>query len=124
MDEDFSVKTKGKEGDIYIYANENKCDCGKKADKKCGKCLNKYYCSTECQKENWSKHKLNCKPCLELKDKDLKNSYEEGVKYGLKYLMFTGEEYPQYSKSDIILLQKEKHVLALILLVTQYIFLK
>jgi len=31
--------------------------------KKCGQCKARWYCSQECQKKDWSSHKLNCKPC-------------------------------------------------------------
>ena len=35
----------------YIQINKNK---------KCKKCQKVYYCSRKCQKEHWSKHKINC----------------------------------------------------------------
>ena len=34
--------------------------CGRLATNKCGECLATYYCDTECQKEDWSKHQVNC----------------------------------------------------------------
>jgi len=36
--------------------------CGKAGSKKCGKCKQQFYCSSECQQEDWKNHKLNCKP--------------------------------------------------------------
>lgn len=37
------------------------CPCGKAANKKCAGCKISYYCSRECQKEDWKIHKLICK---------------------------------------------------------------
>eukprot|EP01124_Arcella_intermedia_P031653 TRINITY_DN7205_c0_g1_i1.p1 TRINITY_DN7205_c0_g1~~TRINITY_DN7205_c0_g1_i1.p1 ORF type:complete len:425 (+),score=96.34 TRINITY_DN7205_c0_g1_i1:65-1339(+) len=41
--------------------------CNKLVDnmKKCGRCKVRWYCSADCQKEDWQKHKLNCKPQTE-----------------------------------------------------------
>jgi hypothetical protein len=36
--------------------------CGKVADKWCGKCKHVKYCNIECQRANWKFHKLVCKP--------------------------------------------------------------
>ncbi|MEX0940860.1 MAG: zinc finger MYND domain-containing protein [Candidatus Babeliales bacterium] len=45
-----------------IYEFFSLCDiCGKETAKKCGSCKTTYFCSRECQKNGWSKHKLNCK---------------------------------------------------------------
>jgi len=41
---------------------ENKCVCGKTGPlKSCGRCRVQHYCSAECQKSDWPKHKTNCK---------------------------------------------------------------
>lgn len=38
------------------------CDvCGAHGDLVCGSCQARRYCSLNCQKEDWKKHKLNCK---------------------------------------------------------------
>lgn len=37
------------------------CKCGKEAPLICGKCKLERYCSRECQKEDWKKHKDICK---------------------------------------------------------------
>jgi len=34
--------------------------CGKVATSRCGGCLKTYYCSKECQKQDWKSHKLQC----------------------------------------------------------------
>lgn len=42
-------------------SQENLCgNCNKKADKKCSKCEAVYYCSRNCQVENWPVHKSQC----------------------------------------------------------------
>lgn len=35
-------------------------NCLSHAAKRCGRCRKAYYCSAECQKENWALHKVNC----------------------------------------------------------------
>jgi len=51
--------------DLHIRATaergERNCvNCGRKTTKHCAKCRHTYYCSAECQKVQWSKHKLVC----------------------------------------------------------------
>lgn len=38
----------------------DKLKCLNKSSKTCGKCDNQRYCSRECQKDDWSEHKLTC----------------------------------------------------------------
>jgi hypothetical protein len=54
-----------------LYSRDSvvqKCfTCQKAADKdtvmkRCSKCRKAYYCSVACQKKDWNKHKLECKP--------------------------------------------------------------
>ena len=37
------------------------CPCGKKGTSRCGHCRTQCYCSTECQKKHWPKHKTVCR---------------------------------------------------------------
>lgn len=41
--------------------NQKSCNvCMKNVTKLCGKCRSVYYCSKECQQDDWSQHKLKC----------------------------------------------------------------
>jgi MYND finger len=45
-----------------VRAEKTKCaKCGKKGGKKCAKCQQVFYCSRECQSEDWKLHKAFCK---------------------------------------------------------------
>eukprot|EP01080_Neovahlkampfia_damariscottae_P003897 gene3897-7110_t len=45
----------------YLLQSENICNfCGKKSKTKCSICYCAWYCSEECQKEDWKTHKLMC----------------------------------------------------------------
>lgn len=40
---------------------EHQCSaCGKTAIQRCSRCKNKWYCSRNCQVEDWDNHKINC----------------------------------------------------------------
>ena len=70
--------------------------CGKKEKnlgdfQKCGRCKLSYYCSRSCQKLDWKKHKLLCKPrrgsdglvCKEIdKSLDVGNDVALMLRYG------------------------------------------
>jgi MYND finger len=54
-----SLKSSRKEEHLELNI---KCVCGKidKKQKKCGNCKSVYYCSRECQKNDWNNHKHKC----------------------------------------------------------------
>lgn len=37
-------------------------NCGIPSKLKCTNCKNVFYCTKECQKDHWKKHKNNCRP--------------------------------------------------------------
>lgn len=36
------------------------CKCGEESSLRCGKCMLEKYCSSECQKADWKRHKYYC----------------------------------------------------------------
>jgi len=79
---DDNVKTMTKEKDVSedVMGKENEncndetdelqvCDkhsCTNSANKKCSRCRLVHYCSVQCMKDCWPKHKLECRrPCIE-----------------------------------------------------------
>ena len=40
--------------------NNMNCICGLPNQRYCGKCKREMYCSRNCQKKDWKKHKRNC----------------------------------------------------------------
>lgn len=45
----------------YLEHEKQCANCSKEAIKKCSQCVITYYCSRECQVENWTIHKSICK---------------------------------------------------------------
>jgi len=55
------VKDDENSREVSAAAERRTCDhCGSLTEQKCGKCRQVYYCSIECQKVAWSKHKHEC----------------------------------------------------------------
>lgn len=61
--------TLAENGQIYLWSDETHChnpECGEtkftRNLKKCAGCKSVLYCSKECQKTDWTAHKLSCKP--------------------------------------------------------------
>ena len=73
--------------------SERKCaKCKtKRGVKKCSACKNEYYCSRECQREDWKRHKVECKKSAKKKSEtnDWKKSFpslSEYIKYQKKFV--------------------------------------
>ena len=47
--------------------------CGISTKKRCGKCGRAWYCSIDCQKEDWKEHKRNCNPF------NIRETHEKGM---------------------------------------------
>ena len=47
------------EGNTLIVTSCRRCGMG--ANKRCGGCKTAHYCSVECQREDWSEHRVPCK---------------------------------------------------------------
>ena len=50
----------------YMYKHRRCAICEKYTRKKCGQCLEAYYCGRQCQKLDWREHKLCCVSCVEM----------------------------------------------------------
>ena len=63
------------------------CLCGVKQNlRKCANCENVYYCSRECQKNNWKKHKLQCSSEMSISEMNMtSNHILSKIKYSKKY---------------------------------------
>lgn len=46
--------------ELEVKIKCNNCQSMKDSMKKCGRCKRVYYCSIECQKNNWKDHKKDC----------------------------------------------------------------
>lgn len=44
--------------------------CNQQTHRRCGRCLNIYYCNTEHQRQDWRRHKTECAPKLQSSQKD------------------------------------------------------
>ncbi|CAG2116598.1 unnamed protein product, partial [Medioppia subpectinata] len=99
---------------IHIIHNEYKdkyCDnCMKRSDqlKKCSKCLHMYYCSKECQKNDWKYHKNECP--LYGRDLTSKLSTDNSVRIRLRLYLsvqkipnFATKKYRLFDGSDVSL---------------------
>ena len=53
---------------------------------KCGHCKKASYCSVECQKEHWSKHKIFCKKYMDLKKEKKKITIVKAMVFSLDIL--------------------------------------
>lgn len=53
------------------------CVCGKPATDVCGGCTTETYCSSECQKEAWVSHKVECKKTISYWDNQLRTKFED-----------------------------------------------
>lgn len=51
--------------------------CGKEGKKLCGQCCVARYCSRECQKADWPKHKIQCKDLVRKKTEEFAPIMEE-----------------------------------------------
>lgn len=77
--------------------NHSKCICGKIPMKYCAKCMSKKYCSVECQREDWKRHKLECKETFKIKD-----PIKSHGKNSKKSILKNNKEIPKITKSQQI----------------------
>jgi hypothetical protein len=88
----------------------NKCAQAKEHLLRCGKCFTAHYCSAECQRADWSNHKLSCSRQFEqyqsMLNEELVKASQEGngecvrvlISRGakVKYVCFTAPTVPSY----------------------------
>lgn len=61
---------------MFQLGVKNTCVCGKETNRQCNKCRGQYYCSSECQKKDWPRHKPICDFHVE-QSKQLKKECDE-----------------------------------------------
>ncbi|CAH0728100.1 unnamed protein product, partial [Brenthis ino] len=66
--------------------------CNQQTHRRCGRCLNIYYCNTEHQRQDWKRHKSECIPKLQ-KQSLRKDKTVEHTSVEEKELKVTNEEY-------------------------------
>ena len=59
---------------------------------KCGHCKKVSYCSIECQKEHWGKHKIFCKKYMDLKNEKEKIIIVRAMVFGLDILFLDEDD--------------------------------
>ncbi|KAJ8713852.1 hypothetical protein PYW08_007472 [Mythimna loreyi] len=65
--------------------------CKEKTHRRCGRCLNIYYCNTDHQRQDWKRHRSECAPKLPKQDSKNDNSGERSI---------VGEEAPKKVKEE------------------------
>ncbi|CAG2117223.1 unnamed protein product, partial [Medioppia subpectinata] len=105
---------------IHVIHDEYKdkyCDnCMKRSDqlKKCSKCLRMYYCSIECQKNDWKYHKNECKL---YRHESIQTFLDSGFRYLLRLYLsvqniptFATKKYRLFDGSEVSLRDIEVNV--------------
>lgn len=98
--------------------------CNQQTHRRCGRCLNVYYCNTEHQRQDWKRHKSECAPKLQkqssrkdkvveqssIEEKELKIRHEEDIKISLNNkedILQAGSELRRLKKSKKKITNKE-----------------
>ncbi|KAJ0173789.1 hypothetical protein K1T71_010938 [Dendrolimus kikuchii] len=77
--------------------------CNQKTHRRCGRCLNIYYCNTEHQRQDWKRHKSECAPKLPKQgSKSNKSSVCAPVTEGADSRDSVSSEATQKSQSEVI----------------------
>ena len=64
---------------LSVYCSVHQCgnaECLQRAEKRCSICKNIHYCSTQCQREHWKQHQIQCDPGTRIKEEN----FEKAVK--------------------------------------------
>jgi hypothetical protein len=80
--------------------------CNKPAPKKCGSCKSISYCSTNCQKKDWSIHKIICAEYTSFEATNSRPADTETVVWKLAILFPDDEEKPRFIWVDCLVEEK------------------
>ena len=80
--------------------------CNKPAPKKCGSCKSILYCSTDCQKKDWSIHKIICAEYTSFEATNSRPADTETVVWKLAILFPADEEKPKFIWMDCLVEEK------------------